>query len=103
LQEERFLDAFRCRAAAWKQRSHVVVEREGKATKETQMAYSITTPNDRSEAFQPPRQEVDLPQGTRGNENFQDHLQTYRGFVRCVRLFAAHALVILVLLYYFLT
>ena len=66
------------------------------------MAYSVATTNERSGAFQSSPQEADLPYGVPGDINFQDHLQTYRGFVRGVRLFAAHALVILLLLYYFL-
>jgi hypothetical protein len=32
---------------------------------------------------------------------YSEHLRTYRGFVKGVVLFAAHALVILLLLYYF--
>jgi hypothetical protein len=66
------------------------------------MAYSIATPNERSGVFQSSREETDLPRGAPGDTNFQDHLRTYRGFVKGVRLFAAHALVILLLLYYFL-
>lgn len=36
------------------------------------------------------------------DRDFEERLQTYRGFVRGVTLFAAHILVILLLLYYFL-
>ena len=48
------------------------------------------------------RQMDDLPHGPPGDSDFTQHLQTYRAFVKGVMLFAAHALVILVLLYYFL-
>jgi hypothetical protein len=47
-------------------------------------------------------QNEDLPHGQPGDADFMEHLQTYRGFVKGVMLFAAHALVILLLLYYFL-
>jgi Bacterial aa3 type cytochrome c oxidase subunit IV len=38
-----------------------------------------------------------------GNEDLADHLRTYRTFVRYAFLFAAHVLVILALMAYFLT
>jgi len=40
---------------------------------------------------------------TPGNEDFADHLQTYRAFVRYAFIFVAHVLVILALMAYFLT
>lgn len=94
--------AKRAHASRGEQSPNVVVERKGRAAKETHMAYSVATPNERSNAFQSSRQDADLPRGAPGDTNFQDHLQTYRGFVRGMGLFAAHALVILLLLYYFL-
>ena len=40
---------------------------------------------------------------TPGNEDFADHLQTYRAFVRFAFTFVAHVLMILALMAYFLT
>lgn len=40
--------------------------------------------------------------GRTHDADFREHLSTYRGFVKGVMLFAGHALVILILLYYFL-
>ena len=41
---------------------------------------------------------IDTPR----NEDFSDHLQTYRAFVRYAFIFAAHVLVILALMAYLL-
>jgi hypothetical protein len=44
----------------------------------------------------------DRPGGWPSDADFREHLRNYRGFVKGVKLFAGHALAILVLLYYFL-
>jgi hypothetical protein len=41
------------------------------------------------------------PETALSDADYTDHIRTYRGFVKGTALFAAHALVILLLLYYF--
>jgi hypothetical protein len=68
------------------------------------MAYPATTVRAQTDVH-PQRempQQKSADRSRSGNETFQDHLKTYHGFVRGVALFAAHALAILILLYYFL-
>jgi hypothetical protein len=70
------------------------------------MAYSAPAVATRNEAhlLRDARQNKNagLSREVTGNETLNDHLQTYRGFVRGVTIFAVHALAILILLYYFL-
>jgi hypothetical protein len=70
------------------------------------MAYSATPSPGPVKAFQG-REEV-LPGGagsseeTAGRADFEAHVETYRGFLLFMAIAAAHVLVILLLLYWFL-
>jgi hypothetical protein len=70
------------------------------------MAYSATSPMGTHSTFQP-RNEMSPPTGGLATEvsdraDLNAHIGTYRGFVLGMGLFAAHVLVILLLLYWIL-
>jgi hypothetical protein len=63
------------------------------------MAYVIS---DQKLGRLPATSSDDYSNGTFENVDLEAHLETYRGFVKGIALFAAHILAILILLYYFL-